>query len=705
MPVTPSSGQAIQVAEGLVKAMSAASRTLRLYPETSPLPLQAVRNFHGMLSEALSEKPFITIGVTREGFTYSGEKFGQDHEGLKGFATDLYTHQVSAMIFRTGVNEREILEFLRLLALDPLLVREQGGMASLLLEQHVSNLFVDEIELHIVDEEGKQGGPTTVMVMHLVDDVSHTAVRAVEQFFVSLSSSVPQMVEWLRSVSPPTKAQAVDPAENLVEAVRQLGASIAASTELPQDQMLYFRNIAEGILALEEPLRSQVFCERIIPESATSKVFSRIVSQMSEPELAALLAGASESGLEQTERLLGALSVLGDRREQVYSLLEQMLIEKGHSPEEVSRLKEKLPGRGEEAGAPAMGEDTVEILMAVSEYSDDDLRAIESAPAACQESATTVSALRIELALLAQAENEQEYCDTLDALPELLAGLVASGQVEVAAESLDWALSHARSVLKMWPAVGEHLRVLGETAGSCEVVGQVVEFLSRRSADRDIRAAARYVSLLPDASIEHLVDALATADVMATRKRLCVVLSETGRKAIHVLGSRVTDPRWYLVRNVVSVFGMMRDPAALNYLKQTLEHEDARVRSETVRALGLIRDSSSAAWLIGRLDDPAPVVRASAARWLGRMRCPEAVSALCQIVDTRFRSDRDLVKVAVQALSHIGDASARPCLERLASRRAVFHRGAVRELKELAAQAVAALEESEERSEAEEMPS
>ena len=692
--MTPSGGQTVQLAEGLLKAMSAASRTLRLYPETSPLPLQAVRNFHGLLSQALAEKPFISIGVVREGFTFQGERFAEGHEGLKAFATDLFARQVSAFIFRVGVNEREILEFLRILALDPMIIREQGGLTAMLLEHQVTNLVVDEIELHVVDEE-TVGGATGEMVMTLVDDVSQSAVKAVEHFFVSLSSSVPEMVEWLRSVSPPPTGPGQSTADDLFGAVRQLGTSITATTELPQEQAPYLRNIAEGVLALDEPLRSEVVCERMIPAAAASPLFAKILSQFSESELASLLASAGETGMGTVQKLLGDLSILGDRQEQVYSLLEQMLFEKGHSQEEMAELKVALTGQAAQRTAQGVSEEVVEVLLAVSEYSDEDLRCIGSSSDTCDDDATCASGVRIQLALLALAEDEAEYGATLECLPELLARLVEYGNVEVAADSLDWASAHARSVMKMWPTAGERLKQLVAQSGRREVMECLVEFLRRHTAERDVRAVTRYVSLLSDSSIEYLIDALAEENVVANRKRLCAVLSETGRKAVHVLGSKLGDPRWFLVRNVVSVLGMMRDSAALPYLERSLAHPDARVRAEAVRAVGMIRDPSAASWLIQRLYDPDHGIKVAAARWLGRMRATEAVSALCQLADNRVRGDIEVVKAAIQALGQIGDESARPALERVASRRAILRRSRVRELRALAVDALKTLSESE----------
>lgn len=673
--------------------MSAASRTLRLYPETSSLPLQAIRNFHGLLTRALEVRPYISVSVSREGFTFGGEPFGQDSESLKAFATDLYAHQVSAIDMRSGINEREILEFLKLLMLDPMVMREQGGISAMLLGQQVSNLMVDELELRVVEDDSERAKAATEGVaMGLVDDVADTTVDAVEGFFISLSSSVPEMVEWLRSVSPlPTAGQS--PAETLVEAVRQLGASIASSTELPYEQAIYFRNITEGILALDEGLRSDVVCSGLIPNADASRVYTKILSQFTASELAELLSSAAEDSLGRTCDLLGDLSVLGEQQGQVFSLLEQMLFEKGHSQEEVDQLRDVVRGAPEREATPPIRDEVVEILRAVSEYTDGDLKAIQSVNESAAPEQTDVSALRIRLSLIAGAEDEPTYVELLEGLGPLLVRLVEHGYVELAGQSLDWASAHARAALKLWPSVSDALRSFGDTVGDEGVVACLVDYLRQRSADRDVRAVAHFVSLLPDQAIEHVVDALAEEKSMAVRKRLCAVFSGTGRKAIRVLGTRLSDPRWYLVRNVVSVFGMMRDRDALPYLRQTLEHPDARVRAETVRSIGMIRDASAAPWLVERLTDPDATVRVSSARWLGRMHATEAVGTLCQIAESRAASDADMVKVTIQALAQIGGEEAQPTLQRLASRRSIFRRRQIKEIRDLAANVLADLQE------------
>jgi hypothetical protein len=690
--VAQPSGQKVQIAEGLVKAMSAAARTLRLYPESSPLPLQAIRNFHSALTEALTEVPFMSIGVTRGAFVYQGQKFGEENEGLCAFATDLYSHHIAGVIFRPGVNEHELLEFLRLLMLDSLLVREQGGMSAMLLEQQVSNIQVDEIELRVVAEEGPEGSAATQMAIHLVDDVSQTAVRAVEQFFLSMSSSVPEMVAWLKSVSPPSIDENAGAAENIVAAVRQLGMSISQTTELPQDQALYFRNIAEGILTLDEPVKSDVLCGHLIPESAEGNIFAKILSQFSDAELADLLAANADGAMGKVGELVEDLSVLGQRQQEIFSLLEPMLEEKGHPPQETNAIKDAVRAGEKDRAGRGMNDEVLEILTAVSEYSDEDLGAIDSVNEASTADVTDMSAVKIELQLLSQTDCEEEFVRTLGSLGDVLVRVVEQGQIPLAAEVLDTASARARSAEKMWPGVGVAMNDLRERVGDEGIVA-IVQFLRLKTTEREMLAAARFVGLLSDSALDHLIDVLAEESSMAVRKRLCAVLSDTGRKSIRVIAKRLSDPRWYLVRNVLSVFGMMRDLDALPYIEQTLAHPDARVRLEAIRTIGLLRAPETTPWLVASLDDSDASVRVAAARWLGRMRARDAVEALGRVAESRARGDFDVAKAAVQALGQIADESARPFLEKIAARRGLFARKRARELKSLAATALETLVE------------
>ena len=98
-------------------------------------------------------------------------------------------------------------------------------------------------------------------------------------------------------------------------------------------------------------------------------------------------------------------------------------------------------------------------------------------------------------------------------------------------------------------------------------------------------AALRLIKMLGPLALKPLLEQLADEPDMAARKSLVDTISGIASSYIPELGEEVADPRWYFVRNVVSILGSTKSPTVLPYLERTLRYPEARVRRETIRAL------------------------------------------------------------------------------------------------------------------------
>ena len=64
--------------------------------------------------------------------------------------------------------------------------------------------------------------------------------------------------------------------------------------------------------------------------------------------------------------------------------------------------------------------------------------------------------------------------------------------------------------------------------------------------------------------------------------RLCVQIGEVSLEAVH---RRLTNERWYVVRNACNLLGKLKDPELLQRLAPILQHADARVQEAAVAVL------------------------------------------------------------------------------------------------------------------------
>ena len=72
--------------QDVVRDVAAATRALRLYPETSPIPRQSAESAAAALERAFAVVPVVSLHVTREGFSFSEEPLDQSGPGAADLA-------------------------------------------------------------------------------------------------------------------------------------------------------------------------------------------------------------------------------------------------------------------------------------------------------------------------------------------------------------------------------------------------------------------------------------------------------------------------------------------------------------------------------------------------------------------------------------------------------------------------------------------
>ncbi len=119
-------------------------------------------------------------------------------------------------------------------------------------------------------------------------------------------------------------------------------------------------------------------------------------------------------------------------------------------------------------------------------------------------------------------------------------------------------------------------------------IQQIEEHLCNLS-DSQIEEIFAYLALMSPAAVEPLCEMLAESEVRKVRYLLCRAISILGRNELERLRSYVQDERWFFVRNIVMILGMMTAPQAIPILKLAVPHPEPRVRREVARSLGKIR--------------------------------------------------------------------------------------------------------------------
>jgi len=173
-----------------------------------------------------------------------------------------------------------------------------------------------------------------------------------------------------------------------------------------------------------------------------------------------------------------------------------------------------------------------------------------------------------------------------------------------------------------------------------------------------------------------LMEILANERSASNRKLLNEILARSGPASLPIINEYLSDDRWFVVRNAVAILGDIRSQESLAELTLLLQHEDIRVRRETIRGLTRIGGKRAIKILLQTAVSADQELRRQAILSLGAMRATEAATALMAVLKQKNWSQRgiDLKKDSIRALGEIHAPEAIPELVKIVKTRRWLHR-------------------------------
>jgi len=224
-------------------------------------------------------------------------------------------------------------------------------------------------------------------------------------------------------------------------------------------------------------------------------------------------------------------------------------------------------------------------------------------------------------------------------------------------------LREARNI----PALGELVSLLAQPSASDpdpEAVDLMQEnatptvtsyLVAQLGASKDDRVRAHLTRVMARIGREGLLalaDALGESRDRSQRRAYLDAMVRLGPLGLETARRMLNDPRWFVVRNGVSILGEVRGEGMVEDLAAPLKNEDARVRVAAVLALARAGGEKAESMILGMLGDRSSEVRATACRGLGVLRSKRAVGALESLLNDE---NGDVQVECLRALGHIGD--------------------------------------------------
>ena len=204
--------------------------------------------------------------------------------------------------------------------------------------------------------------------------------------------------------------------------------------------------------------------------------------------------------------------------------------------------------------------------------------------------------------------------------------------------------------------------VLAEEFVDEDVMLQMVVQLGRVRDEEERGVFIQAYERLGGPAAEAIADALTDTEDRSARKTYVTALGAFDTAGAHAVEKMLEDSRWFVVRNGVSVLGVVGEPSAIEHLTGSLAHPHAKVRRETVRSLAKIGGENAGLLVSSMLGDSDAIVRAAAARAISALKVEREYKQLLEILE---KGDEEVViEHVLRALGALGDPSAVSAIEK-----------------------------------------
>ncbi len=286
------------------------------------------------------------------------------------------------------------------------------------------------------------------------------------------------------------------------------------------------------------------------------------------------------------------------------------------------------------------------------------------------EEAVTIETL---IARIAKETDPSAYRGHIVEFSRFLLAERAERKIEYATQAMTIFVRHIEAPPRGSEEIAGLARLAIKEVASEELVAHYIGLLKKRGVRGREEADAVLVAL-EERSVGPLLQALAEEEDLLVRKAIVEIVTRIGRVAVPTILENLTDSRWYMVRNMISVLGTLGMPDLAPHIVSTLSHPDLRVKKEAIKALSRIPHPSSVAALCDLCFFPEETVALAATAALSSKKETEAVVVLYRRAAAKLilYPNYRLAHEAIDSLRVIGTDESVTALEEILALRALW---------------------------------
>jgi len=637
----------------VMRSLIAAIRAVKLYPSNNPIYSQSIKKSYEALSHFLKTTPVYHLGIQKTYFTYEATPVGKDLQVNKPVAQDLFAKGMREIFFNEGLQEAELLLLLKALALSPEELGMKNGVASILWESDALNIKVTEAGLgEIISVKSDAAADAKANAQKLAQTpVPKDILPSGRTLVLSDLMTDPEgfgagMAEAARR----TREEHESVEDRLFSLYQEAGREIREKHPNQSDAM--FEKLAQSALSLEPPLRDGLI---------GGKLYGDFDAET-----------ANEQKAEIEENVPNELhEILSGRFSNVWNLKQVTALLKKSS--EKKPTPPGPPPSPQTLVAEPVQADIGEMAREMGEYTTQEMEELKTMGELGLESDIIEAAVRTLIFLLPQVRNPHRssteehdlevFSGIVHQLEDILSYLLKQQDYDLASLIFRAFQMPVEAVFK--PRMEEAIQKFVSKATIAETINAM---RTHPKGSPQYRSAYAYLTIFETETTGVLLELLAEEQDRSMRVFFLGLLKDFGKNQLQLLSVYLSDHRWYVVRNIVSILGESKSEQAFTYFQKVADYPDARIRQEVVKGLVSLGGKKAAGLLAKFLEDPTEDIRVMAIRGFAGITHAGAEESrfLIAFLEKRpiKKKEQDHTIEAIKSLAKIGGRDAADFLKR-----------------------------------------
>lgn len=662
--------------QDVMRNFVSAVRAVKLYPPNNPVYSQAIKKAYESFARFLETAPRYTLGVQKTYFLYEQVPVGKDTQLNRTIAQDLFGKGMREFVFQQGLTEEELTGFCAALALSAEEQALKSGIVSILWESGSTHIKVTEAALEEVitasSEPYREGADDTVSAAKLSPEEAKKEFVLSDRTLVlgDLVDDPGKLGAAMLDIARKTVGENETVEDRLHSLYQDAGRKIQEQHREQSDEL--FEGLAKSVLAMDPEHRDKFITTKLYAEMDAEQVREQVEEKGEGQEAGAPgYEGVAGSLVSQTHLSDELHEIVTGRYSKQWTVKQIATLLKRSAAKQTGKPAPAIPPS--QVSAIPITEELYRIALELSEYTPEEMEALKIISEVGMEPDIIEASVRTLIFLLPLVKNphrtlppEKEldhFSSLVQQLEEMLTYLL---------KTKDYALATiiVRSYhLPVDAAFKPRMVEAVKKASSRDVISAVVtDMRVNKKESPEYLAAYSYLRVLDREATTVLLEILAVEKDRTIRKYLVEILKDLGRKQISIIGRHISDSRWFVVRNIVSILGDSGSEDALPFLEKVTNHTQIQVRQEIIKGLLNIGGKKAAVLLCRFINDNDNDIQLSAIRGLASIHGAgkSEARALAEFIEGRpiKRKENELTMEVFKTLEKIGDAETAEFLKR-----------------------------------------